>query len=123
MRRGARSLAGRAPRSWKMKEAAEKLDTCRMVHPERGCTVAFGSRYIMPEPVALNRKLARLGGRTPVGTPWFRLVWGWSRLDWIGGAVMDQIRDSAGSPLVDFWGRGLPLIKIQPTTRAPKYRC
>jgi len=104
-----------------MKEPAEKLDFCKKFHVERGCRVEFGERVLMPEPKAINARLRRLGGLTPNGLPWFRLVYGWSRLAWIGGWEYDCIRDSGGMPLTDFYGRALDLIIIQPTTKAPKY--
>ena len=40
-------------------------------------------------PVALQRRLARAGGRNQFGEPNFRVVWGWSRLTWIGGKWTD----------------------------------
>ncbi len=36
-------------------------------------------------PPAIQQRIARAGGRHSNGLPWFRVVWGWSRLTWIGG--------------------------------------
>ena len=41
------------------------------------------------------RALALAGGRNRFGEPNYRAVWGWSRLDWIGGKWED--RDASGS--------------------------
>jgi hypothetical protein len=46
-------------------------------------------------PADVARELAVAGGRNPYGEPHYRAVWGWSRLDWIGGKWED--RDTAGN--------------------------
>lgn len=43
----------------------------------------------------MARELALAGGRNPLGEPNYRAVWGWSRLDWIGGKWED--RDASGA--------------------------
>jgi hypothetical protein len=40
-------------------------------------------------PASLQLRLARAGGLNPYGEPNFRVVWGWSRLTWIGGKWTD----------------------------------
>ena len=49
-------------------------------------------------PAAVARALALAGGRNMFGEPNYRAVWGWSRLDWIGGKWED--RDPASGALV-----------------------
>lgn len=46
-------------------------------------------------PASLQLRLARAGGLNRFGEPNFRVVWGWSRLTWIGGKWTDT--DSHGS--------------------------
>ena len=46
-------------------------------------------------PADVARELAMAGGRNPLGEPNYRAVWGWSRLDWIGGKWED--RDASGA--------------------------
>ncbi|HEY4741753.1 MAG TPA: hypothetical protein VIH76_14250 [Candidatus Acidoferrales bacterium] len=41
-------------------------------------------------PSAVAEVLARAGGRNRFGEPNFRVVWGWSRLSWIGGRWTDH---------------------------------
>jgi hypothetical protein len=57
--------------------------------------------YILREthevPAGVARELALAGGRNRFGEPNYRAVWGWSRLDWIGGKWED--RDSNGALL------------------------
>ena len=48
-------------------------------------------------PAEVARDLALAGGLNRFGEPNYRAVWGWSRLDWIGGKWED--RDSAGALL------------------------
>lgn len=36
-------------------------------------------------PEHIQRRIARAGGHHISGQPWFRVVWGWSRLTWVGG--------------------------------------
>lgn len=62
----------------------------------------------VPEDVA--RELAIAGGRNPFGEPNYRAVWGWSRLDWIGGKWED--RDPADGKL---------LREVIEVRREPKY--
>ena len=47
----------------------------------------------VPDNVAQELTLA--GGLNPLGEPNYRAVWGWSRLDWIGGKWED--RDAGGA--------------------------
>jgi hypothetical protein len=49
-------------------------------------------------PVGVARELALAGGYNRLGEPNYRAVWGWSRLDWIGGKWED--RDPASGALV-----------------------
>jgi len=84
--------------------------------------IEFGDRILPPEPKAFNARLRKIGGLTPNGRPWFRLVYGWTRMGWIGGWEYDCIRDSGGEPLTDLFGRALDLIIIEPTQLAPKYK-
>ena len=46
-------------------------------------------------PPAVARELALAGGCNRFGEPNYRAVWGWSRLDWIGGKWED--RDASGA--------------------------
>lgn len=46
-------------------------------------------------PTSLQLRLARAGGLNRFDEPNFRVVWGWSRLTWIGGKWMDT--DAHGS--------------------------
>jgi hypothetical protein len=46
-------------------------------------------------PAEVVRELALAGGCNRFGEPNYRAVWGWSRLDWIGGKWED--RDSSGA--------------------------
>ena len=46
-------------------------------------------------PVGVARELALAGGCNWFGEPNYRAVWGWSRLDWIGGKWED--RDDSGA--------------------------
>jgi hypothetical protein len=46
-------------------------------------------------PPNIQQRLARAGGQNRFGQPNFRVVWGWSRLSWIGGRWTD--RDSHGN--------------------------
>jgi hypothetical protein len=46
-----------------------------------------------PDDVAA--RIARAGGLNRFGEPNFRVVWGWTRLDWIGGLFTD--RDGSGN--------------------------
>jgi hypothetical protein len=61
-----------------------------------------------PEGVA--RELALAGGCNLYGEPHYRAVWGWSRLDWIGGKWED--RDPASGAL---------LREVIEVRREPKY--
>jgi hypothetical protein len=49
-------------------------------------------------PVDVARELALAGGCNPFGEANYRAVWGWSRLDWIGGKWED--RDPVSGALV-----------------------
>lgn len=46
-------------------------------------------------PAAIQRRIARAGGRNIFSDPNFRVVWGWNRLTWIGGLWED--RDASGN--------------------------
>ena len=46
-------------------------------------------------PEEIQARVARAGGMNLYGEPNFRVVWGWSRLTWIGGKWAD--RDSSGN--------------------------
>jgi hypothetical protein len=46
-------------------------------------------------PKALESRIANAGGWNRFGEPNFRVVWGWSRLSWIGGRWTD--RDASGN--------------------------
>jgi hypothetical protein len=48
-------------------------------------------------PPALEERLARAGGSNRLGEPNFRVVWGGSRLTWVGGRWID--RDAHGNRL------------------------
>src|SRR6266446_6868936 len=48
-------------------------------------------------PADVARELALVGGGNRFGEPNYRAVWGWSRLDWIGGKWED--RDAGGKLL------------------------
>jgi hypothetical protein len=61
-------------------------------------------------PAAVARELELAGGRNRFGEPNYRAVWGWSRLDWIGGKWED--RDPATGTL---------LREVVELRREPKY--
>src|SRR5215469_12757063 len=61
-------------------------------------------------PADVVRELALAGGCNPFGEPNYRAVWGWSRLDWIGGKWED--RDPANGSLVR---------EVVEVRREPKY--
>jgi hypothetical protein len=46
-------------------------------------------------PLVLQSRIAQAGGWNRLGQPNFRVVWGWSRLSWIGGKWTD--RDASGN--------------------------
>jgi hypothetical protein len=52
-------------------------------------------RELHDTPVSVAERLVRAGGRNRFDEPNFRVVWGWSRLSWIGGRWTD--RDSHGN--------------------------
>jgi len=52
-------------------------------------------REIHLPPPSLCKRIASAGGWNRFGEPNFRVVWGWSRLGWIGGRWSD--RDSSGN--------------------------
>jgi hypothetical protein len=60
-------------------------------------------------PSALDSRIAHAGGWNRLGQPNFRVVWGWSRLSWIGGKWTD--RDAHGNILRE-------VIELR---RVPKY--
>ncbi len=49
-------------------------------------------------PAGVARELLLAGGHNRLGEPNYRAVWGWSRLDWIGGKWED--RDTASGALI-----------------------
>ena len=57
----------------------------------------------------ISERLARAGGWNRFGEPNFRVVWGWSRLEWIGGRWTD--RDAHGNVIRE-------VIELR---RVPKY--
>jgi hypothetical protein len=61
-------------------------------------------------PADVARELALAGGLNLFGEPIYRAVWGWSRLDWIGGKWED--RDPASGAL---------LREVVELRREPKY--
>ena len=61
-------------------------------------------------PAAVARELALAGGYNRLGEPNYRAVWGWSRLDWIGGKWED--RDPVS---------GTILREVVELRREPKY--
>ena len=61
-------------------------------------------------PGGVARALESAGGRNWFGEPNYRAVWGWSRLDWIGGKWED--RDA---------GSGALLREVVQMRREPKY--
>jgi len=61
-------------------------------------------------PREIAERLERVGGRNRYGRPNFRVVWGWSRLTWIGGKWTD--RDPS---------TGAVLREVVELRRAPKY--
>ena len=61
-------------------------------------------------PDGVARALLLAGGRNPFGEANYRAVWGWSRLDWIGGKWED--RDPANGAL---------LREVVELRREPKY--
>jgi hypothetical protein len=48
-------------------------------------SVTYGSRVVMEVPKDVAAHLTRVGGRNLYGEPNYRLVWGPSRLEWMGG--------------------------------------
>jgi hypothetical protein len=60
-------------------------------------------------PASVQQRVARAGGLNPFGEPNFRVVWGGSRLAWIGGRWTD--RDAHGNAIRE-------AIELR---RAPKY--
>lgn len=54
-------------------------------------------REAKPTPVWAQERATQAGGRNRFGEPNFRIVWGWSRLAWIGGKWED--RDASGNLL------------------------
>jgi hypothetical protein len=67
-------------------------------------------REMHEAPADVARALELAGGRNQVGEPNYRAVWGWSRLDWIGGKWED--RDPASGNL---------LREVVELRREPKY--
>jgi hypothetical protein len=55
-------------------------------------------RETQEAPKDVARELEIAGGRNPFGEPNYRAVWGWSRLDWIGGKWED--RDEVSGALI-----------------------
>jgi hypothetical protein len=60
-------------------------------------------------PVGVARELSLAGGCNRFGEPNYRAVWGWSRLDWIGGKWEDRDAD------------GTLLREVVELRREPKY--
>jgi hypothetical protein len=61
-------------------------------------------------PADIADRISRAGGLNPYGRPNFRVVWGWSRLTWIGGKWTD--RDPATGGI---------LREVVELRRVPKY--
>ena len=60
-------------------------------------------------PAEVARELVRAGGCNRFGEANYRAVWGWSRLDWIGGKWEDRDAD------------GRPVREVVELRREPKY--
>ena len=60
-------------------------------------------------PASIRERVARAGGTNRYGEPNFRVVWGGSRLTWIGGRWTD--RDAHGNPIRE-------IVELR---RVPKY--
>ena len=58
----------------------------------------FVIREMHEAPECVARELLLAGGRNPFGEANYRAVWGWGRLDWIGGKWED--RDPVSGALV-----------------------
>jgi hypothetical protein len=67
------------------------------VYPFESVPMIRVIRETREAPADVARELALAGGFNPYGEPNYRAVWGWSRLDWIGGKWED--RDAAGNLL------------------------
>jgi len=61
-------------------------------------------------PAEVARELLLAGGRNPFGEANYRAVWGWSRLDWIGGKWEDRDAES-----------GRVIREVVELRREPKY--
>lgn len=70
------------------------VQTLTNAQTERGPRIRV-IRETHDAPVRLQLSLARAGGFNRFGEPNFRIVWGWSRLTWIGGKWTDK--DEHGS--------------------------
>lgn len=68
------------------------------------------NRTILTLPPDFQRRITEAGGRNLYGEPLFRIVWGWSRMAWIGGKFEGE---------TDRNGNLLPAYEC--LTREPKY--
>lgn len=66
-------------------------------------------REVHEPPEGLARRVTRAGGLNRYGEPNFRVIWGWSRLTWIGGKWKDC--DASGNVIRE-------IIELR---QAPKY--
>jgi hypothetical protein len=74
-----------------------------------------GDRLILEPPAVYNKMLRRELGLSPNGFPMYRLVWGWSRLSWMGGY------EEFPTDVVDDHGELVWRVAYMPTQRVPKY--
>lgn len=68
----------------------------------------YGNRNVPPEPAEINKRLAKIGGLNRFNEPNFRLVWGGTRLHWIGGRFENEgfvgtTREPKYSSAMDEW--------------------
>ena len=78
--------------------------------PVRADTMISIIREMHDAPADVARELMLAGGCNPYGEANYRAVWGWSRVDWIGGKWED--RDAASGTL---------LREVIEVRREPKY--
>lgn len=50
-------------------------------------------REVYDTPASVTERLVLAGGLNPFGEPNYRAIWGWKRLDWIGGKWEDRDAD------------------------------
>lgn len=93
---------------------------CSNDDEDHSCRIEVGPRIILEPPPHYNALLRRLGGLSRNGLPMWRLVWGWSRLAFIGGVEYRLADTGITDPRT---GQEVKVneIVIQPTRLAPKY--